>query len=263
MNGLRRLAFPLGLARSRLGSGGERLALVAVGIVAGSAAIAAVLGGRLVIQDRALAQATAALAPADRSLEVAWFGAFGGTWRSLDRAVAPALVASTGREPARAMLYRESQIDGRLVNLRAADGLGRYVHLLSGRLPRRCVPSHCEVLRIAGPGPIPSKPTLRLIQVGRARLDPDAPFAPFIQPQTTPFVARALRYHTPQPSPVLLADGVDGLSRTSELSSFFRSYAWFVPVEPGDVHPWSVGCVRPRRRRISGPSWRPAPTGSR
>jgi hypothetical protein len=39
---------------------------------------------------------------------------------------------------------------------------------------------------------------------------------------------------------VLLADGVDGLSRTSELSSFFRSYAWFVPVQQGDVHPWSV-----------------------
>jgi hypothetical protein len=230
--------FPLGWpVAARLG--GERLALVAVGIVAGSAAIAAVLGGRLVIQDRAVAQATAALAPADRSLEVAWFGAFGGTWRSLDRAVAPALLASTGREPPGDALSRVA--DRRPPRQSAGRGRARPLRPPPlGRLPRRCVPSHCEVLRIAGPGPIPSKPTLRLIQVGRARLDPDAPFAPFIQPQTTPFVARALRYHTPQPSPVLLADGVDGLSRTSELSSFFRSYAWFVPVEPGDVHPWSV-----------------------
>ena len=39
----------------------------------------------------------------------------------------------------------------------------------------------------------------------------------------------------------MLADGVDGLSRTPELASFFRSYAWFIPVRPGDVHPWSVG----------------------
>src|SRR5205814_3635912 len=142
-----------------------------------------------------------------------------------------------------------SQIDGRLVNLRAANGLGRFVQLHSGRLPRPCVPSHCEVLRLEGPGPVPSKPTLRLIQVGRASLLPSAPFASWIQPVQTEQVARAVRYHTPQPSPVLLADGVDGLSRTSELSSFFRSYAWFVPVRPGDVHPWSVGAyARPIER---------------
>src|SRR4051812_46408028 len=236
MNAFRQLIFPFRLARSRLGAGGERLLLVAVGIVAGSAALAAVLSGRLVMQDRALAQATARLAPADRSLEVAWFGAFGGNWRALDRQVTAAL----GREPVRAMLYRESQIDGRLVNLRAADDLGRYLRLRSGRLPTTCVPSHCEVVRLQGAGPVPSKPTLRLIEVGRGTLLPTAPFAPWIQPVQTEQVARAVRYHTPQPSPVLLADGVDGLSRTSELASFFRSYAWFVPVRPGDVHPWSV-----------------------
>jgi hypothetical protein len=237
METLRRILFPFRLARARLGAGGERLLLVAVGIVAGSAAIAAVLSGRLVMQDRSLAQATAALAPADRSIEVAWFGALSGSWPTLDREVTTAL----GTEPVRAMLYRESQIDGRLVNLRAANGLARYVHLRSGRLPRPCVPSHCEVLRLEGPGPVPSKPTLRLIQVGTASLLPTAPFAPWIQPVQTEQVARAVRYHTPQPSPVLLADGVNGLSRTSELETFFRAYAWFVPVQPGDVHPWSVG----------------------
>ena len=236
MNTFRRFVFPVRLARARLGAGGERLALVAVGIVAGSAALAAVLSGRLVMQDRSLAQATAQLAPADRSLEVAWFGALSGNWRALDREVSAAL----GRDSVRAMLYRESQIGGRLVNLRAADGLGRFVRLRSGRLPHTCVPSHCEVVRLEGPGPVPSKPTLRLIQVGTATLRRDAPFASWIQPVQSEQVARAVRYHTPQPSPVLLAEGVYGLSRTTELSSFFRSYAWFVPVRPGDVHPWSV-----------------------
>ena len=156
MTFLRRLLFPFRLARSRLGAGGERLLLVAVGIVAGSAALAAVLSGRLVMQDRSLAQATARLAPAERSLEVAWFGSLGGNWRALDRQVTAAL----GRESVRAMLYRESQIDGRLVNLRAANDLARFVRLRSGRLPRICVPSHCEVLRLEGPGLVPSKPTL-------------------------------------------------------------------------------------------------------
>jgi len=52
---LRRIVFPVRLARARLGSGGERLALVAVGIIAGSAALAAVLSWRLVMQARSLA----------------------------------------------------------------------------------------------------------------------------------------------------------------------------------------------------------------
>ncbi|HEY4349321.1 MAG TPA: hypothetical protein VGM80_17225 [Gaiellaceae bacterium] len=237
---LRRLLFPIRLARARVGAGGERLALVAIGIVAGAAAIAAVLGGRLVMQDRSLAQATAQLAPADRSLTVAWFGAFGGNWRLLDRQVTNELVDLSGRQPSRAMLYREALIDGRYVNLRAADGLKGYVHLVSGRLPTTCTPSHCEVLRIANAGPIPSTPNIRLVEVGTATLDPDAPFAAFIQPAKTGIVSAAVQYHRPQPSPIVLADGVDGMSRAPELASFFRSYAWFVPLRSGDVHPWTV-----------------------
>ncbi len=241
MTRLRRILFPIRLAAARLGSGGGRLALVALGIVAGTAALAAVLGGRLVMQDRALAQATAALPAGSRSLEVAWVGDFGPTWSALDRQVVPAVDRLTGRKPIAAMLYRESQINGRLVNLRAVNGLAPYVHLEAGRLPKPCVPAHCEVLRIAGAGPVPSASTIRLIQVGRATIDPAAPFKPFIQPAESGIVSAAVRYHTPQPSPVLLADGVDGLSRTSELATFFRVYAWFVPLQAGDVHPWSVG----------------------
>jgi hypothetical protein len=237
VNGARRFLFPFHLAGARLGAGRERLLLVAVGILAGSAALAAVLSGRLVMQDRSLAQATARLAPGNRSLEVAWFGSLGGNWRALDREVTAVL----GQQSVRAMLYRESQIRGRLVNLRAANDLSRFVRLRSGRLPRTCVPSHCEVLRLEGRGPVPSTPALRLVQVGRGSLRRSAPFASWIQPVQTAQVARAVRYHTPQPSPVMLADAVDGLSRTAELASFFRSYAWFLPVRPGDVHPWSVG----------------------
>ena len=240
-SGFRRVVFPLRLARSRLGAGGERLVLVAVGIVAGSAALAAVLSGRLVMQDRALAQATAKLPAGERSLQVGWFGAFGGTWRALDRETSATLVRLTGEEPVRAMLFREAQVDNHLINLRGANDLARFVTLRSGRLPRTCEPSRCEVLRLAGAGPIPSKPTIRLVQVGTATLKPDAPFASFIEPQYTGIATSAVSYHRPTPAPVVLAEGVDGLSRTPELSTFFRSYGWFVPLRPGDVHPWSVG----------------------
>ncbi len=192
------------------------------------------------MQDEALAQATSHLTAETRNVQVSWFGEFGGRWTTLNSEVIPRLQRLTSRPPERAMLYRESQIEGRLVNLRAAEGLTPYVHLVSGRLPGRCVPTHCEVVRIDGVGPVPSTPRLRLFQVGVGTLDPAAPFAAFIYPAQTAQVARAVRYHAPQPSPVLLASDIDGLSKTRELETFFRSYAWFAPLQAGDVHPWSI-----------------------
>jgi len=58
------------------------------------------------------------------------------------------------------MLFREASIQGRLVNLRAADDLGRWVRLESGRIPKLCVPTHCEVLRLEGAGPVPSNESI-------------------------------------------------------------------------------------------------------
>src|SRR4029077_5808389 len=72
---LRRFTFPLRLVRARLGAGGRRVALVAAGVVAGAALVAAVLGGRLVMQDRSLALATAQLAPGARQGQVTGRGA--------------------------------------------------------------------------------------------------------------------------------------------------------------------------------------------
>jgi hypothetical protein len=237
---LRRILFPLRLVRARLGAGGERLALVAVGVVAGAAVLAAVLAGRLVMQDRALVQAARSLGPGDREVQVVWSGT-SDEFGSLNRLVEPRMTALTGEHPVAAMLFRESSIQKRLVNVRAADDLGRYVDLVSGRLPARCVPTHCEVLRLEGKGPVPSTRYLNLIEVGRATLKPDAPFAPFVLPAPpTEMVARAVRYHTPQPSPVVIANGVAGLSATPELQTFYRAYGWFLPVGNGEVHPWAV-----------------------
>jgi FtsX-like permease family len=248
---LRRIAFPLRLVGPRLASGRGRALLIALGVAAGAAVLAAVLGGRLVMQDRALALATARLQPADREVQVTWSGAVD-SFPRLNAEVVPELTKVTGSAPAAAMLFRESSIQGRLVNLRAADHLGRYVRLISGRLPATCVPSHCEVLRVEGAGPIPSTPALRLVVVGRAALRPDAPVAPFVLPAPqTEMVAQAVHYHTPQPSPIVIANGIAGLSRTTELETFYRSYAWFVPVRSGDIHPWSVGAFSDRVERIS------------
>src|SRR2546429_63156 len=110
---LRRIAFPLRLVGARLGAGGQRSALVAAGV-------AAVLGGRLVMQDRSLALATTQLAPGDRQVQVTWSGATD-EFSRLDRFVSPRIGALTGTRPAAAMLFREASIQRRLVFVRAAD----------------------------------------------------------------------------------------------------------------------------------------------
>ena len=247
---LRRIAYPLRLVVARLAAGGERLVLVSLGVVAGAAVLAAVLGGRLVMQDRALHQAAAQLDPADRAAEVTWFGGYGNTWQALDRFVTPEMRAALGVTPTRSMLFREASIEGRLVNLRAADDLDRYVTLLSGRMPAVCRPAHCEVLRLAGKGPIPSTKYLNLVEVGRAKLKPGTPFAPFVLPAPqTQMVARAVNYHTPQPSPIVIANGVAGLTATKELQTFGRVYAWTVAVPK--VHPWAIGSYENAVSRLS------------
>jgi len=248
---LRRFAYPLRLVGARLGAGGGRVALVAGGVIAGAALLAAVLGGRLVMQDRSLALATAQLAPGDRDVQVTWSGAID-EFAHLDRFVSPRIEALTGQRPAAAMLFREASIQQRLVNVRAANDLGQWVNVVSGRLPSRCVPSHCEVLRLQGTGPIPSTKSLNLIEVGRGTVKPGAPIGPFVLPAPpTEMVARAVRYHTPQPSPIVIANGVAGLSHNKELETFYRSYAWFLPIRGGDVHPWAIGAFQKELQRLT------------
>ncbi|HET7045321.1 MAG TPA: hypothetical protein VFI37_10770 [Gaiellaceae bacterium] len=250
-----RVIYPLGLVRARLVRRLGRVALVGAGIAAGAAVLALVDGGGAIIRDRGLERAVVELPASDRVVQATWFGTIGtgaNAWKAMDAAVRPQLRALTGTEPVAAMLYREAQIGGRLVDLRAADGIARYVHLRSGRLPRPCRPTHCEVLRLAGTGPLASAPSLRLVQVGTATLDSDAPFGDFLGrvATDTSVLSRAIRYHAPPQAPLVLAEGVEGLSRTPELATFYRSYAWFVPVSPASVHPWSVERLRARVDRL-------------
>jgi hypothetical protein len=243
MSALRRIGFPLRLAWLRLTRRGERVPLVAFGIAAGAALLAAVLAGSLVAQDRSVARATARVPAEDRTVRLIWDGIASGpgtdvAW--LDRRARSAL-APLGRSPTRAMLFRTSESNGHLFDLGAIDELGHYVHVRSGRLPGPCRPGHCEVLQLGGAGPIPPIPGLRLVRVGRATLDSALPFGKLISRETYASVlSSALLYHTAATPPFLLANGVDGLARVGTFVPTYRFYTWAAPLHPGDVHPWTV-----------------------
>jgi hypothetical protein len=243
LTALRRIAYPLGLAWARLTRRAEPVVLVAFGIAAGAGLLAAVLAGSLVAQDRSVERATARMPAADRTVRLVWGGIASGPGTNVD-----ALDRTARREldpladsPTRAMLFRTTQANGHLFDLGAIDGLARYVDVRAGRLPRACRAERCEVLQLGGSGPIPRITGLRLARVGRATLNSPIPFGYLITRETYASVlSSALRYHTAATPPLLLANGVRGLATAEVFAPSYRSYTWTAPIDPEDVHPWTI-----------------------
>src|SRR5436305_2399951 len=240
---LRRIAYPLRLSWLRLTRRGERVLLVGLGIACGAALLAAVLAGSLIARDRSLARATARLPQTDRVVRLLWGGIGSGAPNDPARidAFARSAVTPLAGRPVRAMLLRQSESNGHLFDLGAIDRLAPFVRLTSGRLPRPCTPSHCEVIQIGGSGPIPPIDGLRLVRVGRGGLASAVPLGNLITRETYRSVlSSSLRYHTAATPPLLLAEGVRGLARAAVFGPTYPSYVWTVPLGAHDVHPWTL-----------------------
>src|SRR5256886_7521055 len=139
------------------------------------------------------------------------------------------------------MLFRQSEAGGHLFDLGAIDGLGRFVHVQSGRLPHVCRPDRCEVLQLGGSGPIPKISGLTLVRVGRATLASALPLGDLVTRETYASVlSSSLLYHTAATPPLLLAEGIAGLASAEVFAPTFRSYAWTSPLGPHEVHPWTI-----------------------
>jgi hypothetical protein len=242
MTVLRRVGYVLALARRRLVHRLAPSALVALGVAAGAAALAAVSAGALIAEARYVDRQVARIPEAERPIRAQWFGVPRNLgWEKLD-GEARAALAMVGRGDASATVrYRQTQVGGALVDLAAADGLSRWVKLRSGRLPQRCSPARCEVVQLGGIGAIPNIRGLRLVRVGEATLRSAAPFGELVSRETdTSVVGAALRYHTSDSPPFLLAEGVEGAARLRPLATTFRSYGWIVPISADSVRPWEV-----------------------
>src|SRR5215210_2364866 len=237
------MAFPCRLAVARLARRSGRVVVVMLGIAAGAALLAAVLGGSLVMQDRSVERTTERLPANDRTVRLTWGGIGSGPTNdvaALDRTARKRLRALAHR-PTRAMLFRQSQVGGRLFDLGAIDGLARFVRVRHGHSPQICRPGRCEVLQLGGTGPMPQLPGLRLVRVGTATLDSEIPFGNLVTRETYASVlSSALRYHTAARPPLLLANGVAGLASARVFAPTYRSYTWTSPLQPGSIHPWTI-----------------------
>jgi len=215
--------------------------LAALGIAAGAAALAAVVSAGEVAQDQSLARALHRLPAEQRVVRGSWFGSAVGQagFRRLDASVRQTFHGIGSDRPIRTVIYRQTDVSGHGFNLGAADHLTRWIRLRSGRLPRVCEPSLCEVVQVAGSGPIPRAPGLHLVRVGYAELVSKVPFlqlAPYgrAAEDITGFIPESKR------PPFLLTGDVAGASGIPLLNPIWRSYAWIFPLRDRDVHPWAL-----------------------
>lgn len=221
--------------------------LAAAGIAAGAAALSTVVGGGTIAQDRSLGRALHALPAEQRAVRGSWFGTAvdQAGFRELDARVRRAFAGIGSSQPIRTVLFRQTNIAGHGFNLAAADQLAHWVRIRSGRLPRTCVPTRCEVLQVEGAGPIPRAPGLHLVRVGSGDLVSKVPFQ-----QTSSYGRPAEDIYSfvppSQRPPFLLTGDVAGASSLPLMKPIFRSYAWVFPLRPGDVHPWATGVLSRR-----------------
>jgi hypothetical protein len=233
---LRRLAVPVRFGFRRVTARPAAFVFSFAGVALAACALATVSAASLVVKDRAVGRAIAALPPDQSAVRVTWVGVSTTPTDSaaaLDRQVRAVLRPVGSEPPTAVVLYRDTRLGKQVLRLGAVDGLGRAVALTSGRLPRSCVPGRCEVLAIGKS----SSGAPGFVVTGRGSLRSDA-VASFFQS-----VARSGRLR--------LAADVEGLTGLPALSDFFRTYGWVAPLGPHDVRGWEVGGFETRIGRAS------------
>ncbi len=236
---IRRLAVVFELARVRLVRRSGRFVLAALGVAAGAAVLAGVLGTSVAAQDASIARAVAQIPADQRAVRAYWSGIpvqEPGGFSGLDAIAQRGLESILGRAPFRTVLFREGNLGGAFIDLAAIDGLERWVTLRSGRLPHDCRSGSCEVIQVAGAGHFPA----RFALVGAGSLTSSLPLGGLLsQNSTSSILSSAARYHEPDQPPFLLGGDVGALARDVGLADQDRTYSWVVPM--AGLHPWSVG----------------------
>jgi hypothetical protein len=241
-----RVRAPLAVAGARLRARRGRALLVVAGVAAAVAALAGVVGGSLVAQDKTLQRQLAALPSSERSFRVDSFGLPAGTsYAAADKQVRAALAPLTGEAPYRLTSFRTLNIGGELVRLAAFDGLPQIARLASGRWPRECTPARCEVVQVgSGGSPKLDSGGIHLVRVGFVDVPGEGVFGESLS--TASDVAQ--QRHTY----LLLANGAASFERLPAFADLFRTYSWIAPLDPSHLHIWQVGGVLARESAVQG-----------
>jgi hypothetical protein len=234
----RRVGFAIRLVATRLANQRATAAIVATGIALAAAAFAATLGGSVVAQDRKLAQVLAALPVTDRTVQATHYGVVpeGTSYEALDESAHEAVASLTGRQPIRVVQFRVLRLGADRAVLAAADDVRGLVRLESGRRPRSCSPTRCEVVVVAGRGRVTDVGAPFAV-VGRGRLASALPFGALGSAHAGPSGETLGQERAPD---FLVANGVRALAELPTLASIYRTQAWIAPLERRDLRVWEV-----------------------
>ena len=183
----REATYVLSLAWSRVRRRSSGCPARRVGIAVGTAVLVGVLAGTKMAQDRSASQAVERIPAVARSVRAVWFGVPGRREPGAPGARPHRANRARGPRPRRAR--RRSCCSGRArlpatsSRLRASTGSRLTCSLKSGRLPHRCTPSRCEVLRLRGKGAASrTRPGCDSCEVGTATLRSSQLFGDFLAP---------------------------------------------------------------------------------
>jgi hypothetical protein len=199
--------------------------------------LALAVGGSAAVRDRAVAEELSRIGPSESSLQVVWSGVPAQASvpvSTLDADARRALRSIVPGRPFAVSLFRQANFGGAFVNLGGVDGLGRWIRLRSGRLPRKCTPKLCELVLMDSTGPVPHLPFLRV--VGRGSFTRDAPLQAYFGE------------HVVGRPPVLLAEGALAVGRLPLPGAglIARTYGWILPIAPGSLHDWEIPALAHR-----------------
>jgi hypothetical protein len=223
----RAVAAPIRVAAWRISRRPTRILLVAAGVALATASLVAVSAGSLVLRERTLRAALAEVPPEQLAFRADEFGLSSAASPAAERTATRALALLSADRAVHAIEFRPLRFERNLVDLTAVDGVGRFVQLRSGRLPRACRPARCEVLEI-GSTRLPAvlrAPGARVVPVGRASLTVPAVLGDFAEPSN---------------ATLLVGSDVRGLASLPALESIFRTGTWVVPIRPDSIHEWAV-----------------------
>ena len=98
-----------------------------------------------------------------------------------------------------------------------------------------------------GSGALPDAPGLRLVEVGTATLRSSRLFGDFLARPImrsptgrSPRPSNRSRVSPSRPAPLVVAEGIDVLTRAPALANTYRSYAWVWPLGAGNPRLWEI-----------------------
>ena len=215
------ILWSLALAQLRHHRG--RWALLAAGIALVVAVPITSAGLASQVRADSITRAISQLDPTARALFVSVEGSNPHATSPHTDEVVRSQLARLGDKPVRRqMAFRQLTVEGQSFFLAAADSLSTAVTITSGRLPRTCTPTHCEVVLLGKPNPKLTKAAASLgaYVVGTAR-------------RTDPrLISGQLDAGT---MPLLVGNGAIAMSRLKTLELFSRFYSWTADIDTSRV----------------------------